>query len=55
MVDSGLLTAAKKSQLKKRPVGIALLGIPLIFLRMLSLCWSGFAFRFGALTATFGD
>lgn len=41
--------------MKKRPVGIPLLGIPLIFLRMLSLCWSGFAFRFGAPTATFGN
>jgi len=41
--------------MKKRPGGITFLGILLIFLGILSLCWSGFAFSFGALSATFGQ
>lgn len=41
--------------MNKRPGGITFLGILFIFLGILSLCWSGFAFSFGALTATFGD
>jgi hypothetical protein len=41
--------------MKKRPGGITFLGILLIILGILSLCWSGFAFSFGFLTATFGD
>ena len=41
--------------MNKRPGGITFLGILFIFLGILSLCWSGFAFSFGALTAAFGD
>ncbi len=39
----------------KRPGGVSFLGILLIILGILSLCWSGFALSFGALTAVFGD
>lgn len=59
IVDSRLLTAragaTKESQRKNRPGGITFLAILLILLGILSLCWSGFAFSFGALTAAFGD
>jgi len=41
--------------MKNRPGGITFLAILLILLGILSLCWSGFAFSFGALTTAFGD
>jgi len=41
--------------MNKRPGGIAFLGILFVLLGILSLCWSGFAFSFGALSASFGQ
>lgn len=41
--------------MSKRPSGITFLGILFIILGILALCWSGFAFSFGALSASFGQ
>jgi len=41
--------------MQKRPGGITFLGILFILLGILALCWSSFAFGFGALSASFGQ